>query len=104
MEKDQYAHREVMDGMPKSPTSSQEFDSTFSEAQYRKIVHRIDMRLVTVVGVCPQFSVLQTFGARLTSPIKLMYCVSLMDRTNLAVALVAEYVHRIILRLPLTEH
>lgn len=52
MEKNEFAHREVVDGIPKSPISSEEHDSTFSEAEYRKIVHRIDRRLVTVVGVC----------------------------------------------------
>jgi hypothetical protein len=51
MEKTNYAHQEIVDGIPKSPTSSQEHDSVFSEAEYRKIVHRIDRRLVTVVGV-----------------------------------------------------
>jgi hypothetical protein len=52
MEKSEYEHQEAADGLPKSSISSEENDSIFSEEQYRKIVHRIDKRLVTVVGVC----------------------------------------------------
>lgn len=37
-----------------------------SEAQYRKLVHRIDRRLITTTGF--------------------MYCISLMDRTNIGAA------------------
>jgi hypothetical protein len=41
----------------------------FTEEEGRKIVRKIDIRLVTVVG--------------------LMYCISLMDRTNLGAAVIA---------------
>lgn len=41
----------------------------FTHEETRKIIHRIDRRLVTTVG--------------------LMYCISLMDRTNLSVAAIA---------------
>ncbi|TKA65432.1 hypothetical protein B0A49_08828 [Cryomyces minteri] len=41
----------------------------FTPAEQKKIIHRIDRRLVTTVG--------------------LMYCISLMDRTNLAAAAIA---------------
>lgn len=53
MKQDQTAHHEDVDGISKSPAPSRESDATFSEAEYRKIVHKIDKRLVTVVGVCP---------------------------------------------------
>lgn len=53
MEKTEYVRHEAVDGIPKSEISSEEHDSNFTEAEYRKIVHRIDRRLVTVVGVCP---------------------------------------------------
>lgn len=41
----------------------------FTPAEQKKIIHRIDRRLVTTVGA--------------------MYCVSLIDRTNLGVAAIA---------------
>jgi len=41
----------------------------FTPEETKKIIHRIDRRLVTVVG--------------------LMYCISLMDRTNLGAAAIA---------------
>lgn len=41
----------------------------FTPAEQKKIIHRLDRRLVTVVGV--------------------MYCVSLMDRSNLSNAAIA---------------
>lgn len=56
---------------PASPTYSSEadYESEFSEAEQKKIIHRIDRRLVLVVGV--------------------LYCISLMDRTNLSAASLA---------------
>jgi len=50
-------------------TSSDEILREFTPEQTRKIIHRIDRRLVVTVG--------------------LMYCISLMDRTNLSVAAIA---------------
>ena len=44
-------------------------DPVFSRAEQRKIIHRIDRRLITTTGA--------------------MYCVSLMDRTNLPNAAIA---------------
>ena len=41
----------------------------FSDKEQKSIIHRIDRRLVVTVGV--------------------LYCVSLMDRTNLAAAIIA---------------
>ena len=44
----------------------------FTHAQQRKIVHRIDRRLTVTLGI--------------------MYCISLMDRTNLSAANIAGFV------------
>ncbi|KAF9883929.1 hypothetical protein FE257_002672 [Aspergillus nanangensis] len=46
-----------------------DFDEEYTYAEQRKIIHRIDRRLVTITG--------------------LAYCVSLMDRTNLSMAAIA---------------
>lgn len=46
-----------------------EIESEFTPEEQRKIIHRIDRRLIITVGV--------------------MYCVSLMDRTNLSAAAIA---------------
>lgn len=43
--------------------------SEFTPAEQRKIIHRVDRRLVVTVGV--------------------LYCISLMDRTNLSAAAIA---------------
>ena len=50
-------------------TRLQEIESEFTPEEQRKIIHRIDRRLIITVGV--------------------MYCVSLMDRTNLSAASIA---------------
>jgi hypothetical protein len=51
-------------------TSSQdEYECEFTPAEQRKIIHRIDRRLVLTVGI--------------------LYCISLMDRTNLSSAAIA---------------
>lgn len=52
-----------------SGTSQDDYECEFSPAEQRKIIHRIDRRLVVTVGV--------------------LYCVSLMDRTNLSAAAIA---------------
>lgn len=49
-----------------------DYDEEYSPNEQRKIIHRIDRRLVTITG--------------------LSYCISLMDRTNLSMAAVAGYV------------
>lgn len=56
-------------------TSSDGYECEFSEREQRKIIHRIDRRLVVTVGV--------------------LYCVSLMDRTNLSAAAIAGYVGKL---------
>lgn len=48
-----------------------DYDEEYSYEEQRKIIHRIDRRLVTMTG--------------------LAYCISLMDRTNLSMAAVAGY-------------
>jgi len=54
---------------PKARQRSLDHDEEYSRAEQRKIIHRIDRRLVTTCG--------------------LMYCISLMDRTNLSAAAIA---------------
>lgn len=49
------------------------YECEFSEREQKKIIHRIDRRLVVTVGV--------------------LYCISLMDRTNLSAASIAGWVH-----------
>lgn len=49
--------------------NSLDFDEEFSPVEQRKIIHRIDRRLVTMTG--------------------LAYCISLMDRTNVSNAAIA---------------
>ncbi|CAI7577131.1 uncharacterized protein N7487_004020 [Penicillium crustosum] len=53
----------------KSPVSYDEDDDEFTPQEQKKIIRRIDLRLVTMTG--------------------LAYCISLMDRTNLSMAAVA---------------
>lgn len=48
------------------------FETEFTPAEQRNIIHRVDRRLVVTVGV--------------------LYCISLMDRTNLSAAAIAGYV------------
>jgi hypothetical protein len=55
-----------------SPTKTSydgDYESEFTEQEGRKIIHRVDRRLVLTVGA--------------------LYCISLMDRTNLSAAAVA---------------
>ena len=53
----------------KTTTTDDEALNYFTPAEQRSIIHRIDRRLVTTVGI--------------------MYCISLMDRTNLSAANIA---------------
>jgi hypothetical protein len=48
------------------------YECEFSPREQKKIIHRIDRRLVVTVGV--------------------LYCISLMDRTNLSAAAIAGFV------------
>jgi hypothetical protein len=50
-------------------SSDGEFESEFTPQEQKAIIHRVDRRLVVTVGV--------------------LYCISLMDRTNLSAASVA---------------
>ncbi|GKZ21372.1 hypothetical protein AbraIFM66951_006234 [Aspergillus brasiliensis] len=59
---------EDIDKLETSPTDV-DYDEEFTPAEQRKIIHRVDRRLVTMAG--------------------LAYCISLMDRTNLSMAAVA---------------
>ncbi|KAJ4292749.1 hypothetical protein N0V90_009412 [Kalmusia sp. IMI 367209] len=62
----------MMEDVERSPTKSSsgvDYESEFSEVEQKKIIHRIDRRLVVTVGV--------------------LYCISLMDRTNLSAAALA---------------
>ncbi|OAL54136.1 phthalate transporter-like protein [Pyrenochaeta sp. DS3sAY3a] len=52
-----------------APSSHDDYECEFSPQEQRKIIHRIDRRLVITVGV--------------------LYCISLMDRTNLSAAAIA---------------
>ncbi|KAL9107465.1 MAG: hypothetical protein Q9227_007662 [Pyrenula ochraceoflavens] len=64
LEKGEDAHVE-----DKAASSDLSLDEEFTPAQGRKIIHRVDRRLVTMTGF--------------------MYCISLMDRTNLSNAAIA---------------
>jgi len=69
-------HNEVGITASKSSNhSDEEYLNAFTPEEQRKIIHRVDRRLVTTVGV--------------------MYCISLMDRTNLSAAAIAGYSLRI---------
>lgn len=52
-------------------SSHDDYECEFTPAEQKKIIHRIDRRLVVTVGV--------------------LYCISLMDRTNLSAAAIAGY-------------
>jgi hypothetical protein len=58
----------IEDIAQKTPSSGEE-EEEFTEEEQRKIIRRIDLRLVTMTG--------------------LAYCISLMDRTNLSAAAIA---------------
>jgi hypothetical protein len=53
-------------------SSNDEYECEFTLQEQRKIIHRVDRRLVVTVGV--------------------LYCISLMDRTNLSSASIAGFV------------
>lgn len=54
------------------PVQDVDVDEEYSYKEQRKIIHRIDRRLVTICG--------------------LAYCISLMDRTNTSMAAIAGFV------------
>ena len=64
----------MMEHVTTTPTKSVNengFETEFTPAEQRKIIHRVDRRLVVTVGI--------------------LYCISLMDRTNLSSASIAGY-------------
>lgn len=63
-EKDIVTHKEDVNG-----STHDDYECEFSPTEQRKIIHRVDRRLVVTVGV--------------------LYCISLMDRTNLSAAAIA---------------
>lgn len=60
-----------IEDIEKKPSSAVE-DEEFTLEEQKRIIRRIDLRLVTMTG--------------------LTYCISLMDRTNLSAAAIAGYV------------
>lgn len=60
---------EKTEDIGQSALNNLDYDEEYSPREQRKIIHRIDRRLVTITG--------------------LSYCISLMDRTNLSMAAVA---------------
>lgn len=69
LEKHPVSLRENIDGSQ----DGSGYECEFTEREQRKIIHRIDRRLVVTVGV--------------------LYCISLMDRTNLSAASIAGSVY-----------
>jgi hypothetical protein len=57
-------------------TSTDDYECEFTLQEQRKIIHRVDRRLVVTVGV--------------------LYCISLMDRTNLSSASIAGFVAKVL--------
>ncbi|OAG00785.1 MFS general substrate transporter [Paraphaeosphaeria sporulosa] len=73
----------MLEDVERTPTKTsydQDYESEFTEQEQKKIIHRIDRRLVVTVGV--------------------LYCISLMDRTNLSAASVAGMTRELKLALP----
>jgi small-conductance mechanosensitive channel len=72
-------HNEALDPEKRQVSLKENIDGSqdgsgyeFSPREQKKIIHRIDRRLVVTVGV--------------------LYCISLMDRTNLSAAAIAGFV------------
>lgn len=79
MQKSEYNDNDTLEHAYKdgthSPTLSEneEFVSRFSPAEIKRLMRRVDLRLIPLCGG--------------------MYCVSLLDRTNLSNAAIAGYEH-----------
>jgi hypothetical protein len=69
IEKDPTSMMEDVERTPTKTSYDGDYQSEYTELEQKKIIHRVDRRLVLTVGV--------------------LYCVSLMDRTNLSAAAVA---------------
>ena len=68
-EKKGYDSAHVKDGTSDSVSSDISNDEVYNPLEQKRIIHRVDRRLVTTCGF--------------------MYCISLMDRINLSVAAIA---------------
>lgn len=66
---DRIENEEKIEDIGQSAFNNPDYDEEYTSHEQRKIIHRIDRRLVTITG--------------------LSYCISLMDRTNLSMAAVA---------------
>lgn len=66
---DKHHHDVEKNEVLNSPSSNSTFETEFTPEEQRKIIHRVDRRLVVTVGI--------------------LYCISLMDRTNLSSAAIA---------------
>lgn len=60
---------ERIEDVNQAALSDLDYDEEYTPAEQRKIIHRVDRRLVTMTG--------------------LAYCISLMDRTNISNAAIA---------------
>ena len=66
-----FGHAAHIDGVSADSNSDVSSDEIYTLREQKKIIHRVDRRLVTMCGF--------------------MYCISLMDRTNLGAAAIAGY-------------
>ncbi|KAF2112115.1 major facilitator superfamily domain-containing protein [Lophiotrema nucula] len=80
IEKHQVNMMEDVEHSPSKVSTDGEFDTDLTPAEQKKLIHRIDRRLVVTVGV--------------------LYCISLMDRTNLSAASIAGMTKELKLGLP----
>ena len=71
-EKEIVTHKEDING-----STHNDYECEFTATEQRKIIHRVDRRLVVTVGV--------------------LYCISLMDRTNLSAAAIAGCVRTLLI-------
>jgi hypothetical protein len=69
IEKDPVTTMEDVERTPTKASYDGDYESEFTEREQKKIIRRVDRRLVLTVGI--------------------LYCISLMDRTNLSAAAVA---------------
>ena len=66
-----FGHTAHVEGIGADSNSDISTDEIYTLREQKKIIHRVDRRLVTMCGF--------------------MYCISLMDRTNLGAAAIAGY-------------
>lgn len=63
---------DTTEDMGSKSSRNEPYETDFTPEEQRKLIHRIDRRLVVTVGV--------------------LYCISLMDRTNMSAAAIAGWV------------